>query len=84
MKHLHVVLLPLSLGRDARPWQGCSLKHATSTCLYTWGMIGLQNEETIRQNGMNVDIRNQNVRPCKGGFAPALSVISEAACHLVS
>lgn len=36
------------------------------------------------QNGVNADIRNQNVRPCKGGFAPALSVISEAACHLVS
>ena len=27
------------------------------------------------QNGVNADIRNQNVRPCKGGFAPALSFL---------
>ena len=84
MKYLHVVVLPLSLGWDARPWQGCSQKHATSTYMHTWGKIGLQNEKTMRQNGVNADIPNQNVRPCEGGFAVALSVISESACHLVS
>ena len=36
------------------------------------------------QNGVNADIPNQNVRPCEGGFAFALSVISETACHPVS
>ena len=50
----------------------------------TWGKIGLQNEETMGQNGVNADIPNQNVRPYEGGFAVALSVISETACQLVS
>ena len=38
----------------------------------------------MRQNGVNADIPNQNVRHCKGGFAVALPVISETGCHLVS
>lgn len=36
------------------------------------------------QNGVNAEIPNQNVRPYEGGFAVALSVISETACRLVS